>query len=88
MLYGIGKMIEEAPTIQKTLKILDPTILPTAISFCFLIPATTDVASSGKLVPIATIVRPIKASDSPAKRARIVALSTNSLPPKNNPPDC
>lgn len=41
------------------LNMLPPTILPTAISLSPWIVATTDVATSGKDVPAATIVSPI-----------------------------
>ena len=48
-----------APSTTSKLKILDPTILPTARSTSFFNAATIDVASSGTLVPIATTVKAI-----------------------------
>jgi hypothetical protein len=50
------------PGMAKTarmLKTLEPRILPIARSCSFLCADTTDAASSGKLVPMAIIVKPI-----------------------------
>lgn len=59
----------------------DPTILPIAISVFLLNAATTEVISSGRLVPIATIVSPIICSDNPISLATSTALSTLISPP-------
>ena len=76
-----GVISDVMPKMNKILKILEPTTLPIAISEFFLIAATTDVKSSGRDVPSATTVRPIKASLQPAILARFDAVSTaNSLP--------
>ena len=56
---GTGIINPESPTMNKMLKILLPTIFPTAISEFFFIAAVTDVNNSGKDVPNATIVNPI-----------------------------
>ena len=56
-LYLIGAIIADAPMINNMLNILDPMIFPIAISELCLIAAVTLVTSSGKLVPIAIIVR-------------------------------
>lgn len=48
-----------APNTSNILKILLPTIFPIAISDWRFIEATTEVTSSGALVPNATIVSPI-----------------------------
>ncbi|MFZ5341064.1 MAG: hypothetical protein ACOZBL_00370 [Patescibacteria group bacterium] len=53
----IGLITAEIQRIQKILKIFDQIILPTTISAFFFIAATTEVASSGKDVQIATIVK-------------------------------
>ena len=58
-LYSSGRMRELTPNMSKRLKILDPTILPMAISAFFFIAATTEVASSGREVPAATMVKPM-----------------------------
>ena len=50
------------PRIKDILMILDPTTFPIAISFSPFFAATTDVTSSGRLVPTATIVSPTNAS--------------------------
>lgn len=55
--------------------------LPIAISACFFSVASTEVASSGSEVPIATTVSPIKASDRPAALAMSVAPDTSRRPP-------
>ena len=59
----IGLTIAVAPRIAKILKIFEPMALPMAISFSPLHVATTEAASSGSEVPIATTVNPITASD-------------------------
>ena len=61
---------------NKMLKILLPTMLPIAISALPLLAATTDVTSSGRDVPSATIVRPINRSLMPNIFASSVAAST------------
>jgi hypothetical protein len=58
------------------LNIFDQTIQPIAISVSFFSAAVTEAANSGKLVHIATIVRPIKASLQPKLLAIFVAEST------------
>jgi len=50
------------PRTQRMLKILEPMMFPTARSIFFLIAATTQTASSGRLVPIAIIVADIRNS--------------------------
>ena len=57
---------------------------PIAISVFFLRAATTEVASSGRDVPMATMVNPIIVSLRPKLLAIILALSTLHFPPKNN----
>ena len=59
------------------LNIFEPTTLPIAISDCFLIAATTEVANSGTLVPAATIVNPIIASETSKLRAIITEFFTS-----------
>ena len=56
----IGLMVTLAPTINNKLNILLPITLPVAMSNSPFLVATTDVTYSGKDVPIATIVKPIK----------------------------
>ncbi len=53
---GVGNIKELSPKIPRTLKKLEPTTFPTAISLFFFIAATTDVANSGNEVPTASIV--------------------------------
>jgi hypothetical protein len=57
---GNGLMIALIPRIKKILNIFEPTIFPTAISAFFLKAAMVEVTSSGREVPIATTVNPIK----------------------------
>ena len=82
----IGETVAVTPRIQRMLKIFDPTTLPIAMSDCFRKAATTLVASSGRLVPAATTVRPITASDTPQDFAKAVAPSTNSCEPRIKTP--
>lgn len=56
---SIGRMVAETPNTRNVLKIFEPTTLPMAISAFPLRAAMTEVASSGKDVPIETIVRPM-----------------------------
>ncbi len=81
----MGVTIDENPRIQKILKMFEPTIFPTAISLCHFLDAITDVASSGRDVHTATIVKPITISDIPKDRAIATAPSTNIFPPKKRP---
>ena len=59
-----------------------PTMFPMAISEFFLIEAETEVNNSGKDVPRATIVKPIKRSLKPNILAMAVAESTQKLLPR------
>jgi len=52
----IGVIEEVIPITTNKLKILDPIKLPIDRSFCFFNDATIEAASSGILVPMATIV--------------------------------
>ncbi len=79
---AIGLIADERPVMNAMLNILEPTILPMAMSFSFFIAATTLVTSSGKDVPAATIVSPTRDSLIPKSLAILDALSTTSLPPK------
>ncbi len=77
---GIIKAL--VPSTNNMLKILLPTILPIAISALPFFAAVTDVTSSGREVPNATMVRPINFSLRPITSARAVALSTVMLLPQ------
>ena len=59
-----------------------PTALPTAMSRSPRQAAITEAATSGRDVPNATTVRPITSSLTPRVRAKAVALSTRSRPPR------
>lgn len=80
-----GLTVAEHPNTRKILKMLLPITLPSAIAVFPLRAAVTDVASSGREVPIATIVRPITASLTPMAEAIPDAPSTNKSPPKIRP---
>ena len=60
-----GFMIDVMPITAKILKMFEPIIFPTEISNSFLNTATNVVTISGKLVPMATIVKPIILSETP-----------------------
>lgn len=60
MLMGVIK--PRVPVMTKLLNILDPRMFPRAISPSPFSAATNEVDSSGRLVPIATMVRPIMGS--------------------------
>ena len=74
-----------APKAKKILKIIVPTIPPTAISTSPFLAATIAVTISGKEVPAATIVNPIRFCDTPHCDATATAESTTNTPPPNNP---
>ena len=59
---GTVQMSAVVPITNKILKILLPTIFPMAIPAFPLLAAVTDVTSSGRDVPSATIVSPINLS--------------------------
>jgi hypothetical protein len=84
-----GASSAQAPRMNSTLKMLEPTTLPTAMSELPLRPACRLTASSGELVPNATTVRPITSGEMPAIAARDEAPRTRSSPPtirKSKPP--
>ena len=76
----IGDIIAVIPRIRNTLDILDPRTFPIDISVLPPSAARTDTMSSGTLVPMATIVRPIIASDIFHFLASATAPSTRILP--------
>ena len=78
-------MTDDTPRMKKTLKMFEPIIFPTAISFSFFIDALIDVTISGSDVPTATMVKPIKSSERPNFSAIPTAASTVTLPPKITP---
>ena len=55
-----GESVAEHPKINKILKILEPIALPKAKPLSPFFVATIEVTSSGREVPIATIVSPMK----------------------------
>ena len=57
---SIGLTIAKTPITRKILAIFEPMTLPTAISLWPFLAAETVPANSGRLVPNATIVNPIK----------------------------
>ena len=71
---GTGIIIPESPTTKRMLKILLPTIFPTAISEFFFIAAVTEVNNSGKDVPKATIVNPMNLSLKPKNESLVRIL--------------
>ena len=85
MLYVIGVITADTPIINNKLNILEPTIFPIAISLSPLIAAVKLVTSSGRLVPIATIVNPIIFSLIFNAVATNLAFSTTKSPPIFNP---
>ena len=56
---GTGVISALEPTTNKILKIFDPMMFPIAISALPFLAAVTEVTSSGKDVPKATMVSPI-----------------------------
>lgn len=85
VLNGKGFITELTPKIKNTLKILEPTTLPIAISEFLRYAAIAEVASSGIEDPVARIVKPIIDSLTPRFLAMLDAPSTINFPPKINP---
>ncbi len=81
LITGIGCMVAETPNINNILKRFEPMAFPTARSFSPFLAATTEVTSSGRLVPHATIVRPIKVGLMPIYAAITLAPFTTKSPP-------
>lgn len=77
----IGEITAAMPSTKRILKTFEPITFPRAISISFFLAATIDVTSSGRLVPRATIVMPIRLSDIPKLRAISEAPSTTIFPP-------
>ena len=59
---AIGKIAPLIPKMKNMLNMFDPSTLPTTIPLSPFLSAVTEVTSSGYYVPIATILRPIRAS--------------------------
>lgn len=78
---GSGAIKDEIPRITRMFITLEPTTFHTAMSAFPRRAAMIDVASSGILVPIATIVSPIIASDKPNNLAISTAPSTRIFQP-------
>lgn len=77
----IGDMIAVIPRMRNIFAIFDPRTFPIAISVFQEILAMIETMSSGILVPIATIVRPMIASEIRYFFAIETAPSTRVLPP-------
>lgn len=78
---AIGAMQALTQRIKNIFAILEPSTFPMAISGLPEILARTDTMSSGILVPIATIVRPMIASEIPNFLAMDTAPSTSTFHP-------
>ena len=77
-----GEIVADIPRIKRILKIFDPIAFPRARPLSPFRVATIEVTSSGREVPIATMVRPIKFWLTPNDTAIWLALFTTRLPPK------
>ena len=78
-LSGVTQAV--TPTIPSELNMFEPTTLPIAMSPSPWTAATVVAASSGRLVPKATTVSPITASEMPKSRAMTTAPSTRAHAP-------
>ena len=84
ILNVIGFIKVATPIINVILNILEPIMFPTEISLLPFKAATTLVTSSGRLVPIAIIVKLIIFSLILKNSAIITELSTIKFPPNFN----
>ena len=78
----IGLISADVPSTKRILKILEPTMLPIARSASPFLAADSEVTSSGREVPNATIVSPIRLSDIPSPLAIVFAPFTTACDPK------
>ena len=71
----MGLTVASTPITKNMFAILDPITFPTAISLWPILAAETVPASSGRLVPTATTLKPITISGTP----NALAISTAEL---------
>ena len=76
-----GRIRAQTPRMTKTLKRLDPTTLPTAMSDCPPRADSTETTSSGVEVPMATTVSPTMNSGTRNRCASAAAPSVSRLAP-------
>ena len=81
LMIVIGLIADAIPRTIRMLNTLDPTALPSAISTSFFFAATIEVTSSGREVPMETIVSPISVWLMPRSPAILAAASTVISPP-------
>ena len=81
MLTVIGPSIPATPPTRAILKIFEPTIFPNNIPYSPFLVREREAANSGRLVPIATKVKPTNSSGTPAKVAKFFAPNTRESEP-------
>jgi hypothetical protein len=81
----IGHTRAVTPTINKTLAMFDPTMLPIAISGTPFNAACTDTKSSGVNVPKPTTVKPMMNGEIDILCAMLTLPRTRASPPRNRP---
>mgnify|MGYP006162506335 CR=1 FL=1 len=84
MVAVIGPSIPATPPTNAILKILDPTIFPNSILNSPFLTSEIEAANSGRLVPIATKVKPTNSSGTPARVAKFFAPNTRVSDPAHN----
>ena len=82
----MGLTLDDTPIISRMLKILEPITFPRARPFSPFLAATMLVTSSGREVPRATTVRPMRFSLRPKADARALAQSTTMPLPRTTAP--
>ena len=81
---AIGATSAAAPSINRLLAILEPTMLPQAIAGDPMRAASILVTSSGMDVPRPTITTPMTSALTPAFSASATAPRTSNSPPKTS----
>ena len=81
MVAVIGPSTPATPPTNPILNILDPTIFPNSILNSPFLVSEIEAANSGKLVPIATKVKPTNSSGTPAREAKFLAPNTRVSDP-------
>jgi hypothetical protein len=79
-----ARTLAVVPSTNSRLKMFEPTTLPTAMACETRSTPIREVTSSGRLVPTATTVRPIRVWEIPRAAARDEADPTVTMPPSTS----
>lgn len=83
---GIGRISAATPRTMATLKMFEPTTLPTAMSVAPRRAATVEALNSGVLVPKPTMMAPMTKGETPKRRAMPADERTRTSAPRVKSP--